>query len=312
MGRSKRNKIFDLFKTGFKITFFYKPTMEFGDDYYYVILDDVIELRIKIINNVVVIDTVMVLSQSYVKPLFDKLVGLIMDQSSLSVIVSIMGDTSVLHQACISHNAPVVEDEQFVTVSRGFYNKWKAHVNDISKYGFYLLSVSEDDNPITTEQPKERQGSDNRPVKPKKNEDIITAPTVKIDGRFNKIKPILLKEFPNMKFDIVTSTNLQCSFQEDNSFNMEIIDNVLYIKNLLQTPIQTINFVKIMSLANCFEEVIPIIPDIFIINIMSVELCRICDAKKYTCVKESQKLPLNHLFKQAFHGFGTYKITIND
>lgn len=286
--------------------------MEFSDDYYYVILDDVIELRIKVVNNVLVIDTVMVLSQSYVKPLFDKLVSLIMEQSNLSVIVSIMGDTGVIHQACISHNAPVIEDEQFVTVSRGFYNKWKAHVNDVSKYGFYLLSVSEDETPISIEQPKEKQGSDSKidKITPNKNIDVV-AP-IKSDNRFNKIKSILIREFPSMKFEAVTSSNLQCSIHEGNSFNMEIVDNVLYIKNLIQTPTQTINFVRIMSLVNCFEEIIPIIPDIFIINIMSVELCRICDAKKYVCVKENQRLPLNHLFKQAFQGFGTYKITIND
>ena len=59
MAHNKKNKIFDLFKTGFKITFFYKPTMEFEDDHYYVILDDVIEIGIKIINNVAVIDNIV-------------------------------------------------------------------------------------------------------------------------------------------------------------------------------------------------------------------------------------------------------------
>lgn len=309
MGRSKRNKIFDLFKTGFKITFFYKPTMEFGDEYYYVILDDVIELRLKIINNVVVIDTVMTLSQSYIKPLFDKLVTLIMEQNNLSVIVSIMGDTGLIHQACINHSAPIIEDEQFVTVSKGYYNKWKAHVNDVSKYGFYLLAVSEDETSTMGESSREPTPPN---TKSKKTEGDKPNISPKLDNRFNKIKLLLTREFPSMKFEIITYSSIHCLFDSENSFSMEIIDNVLYIKDLLQTHSQTLNFVKIMLLVNCFEEIIPIIPDLFIINIMSVELCRICDAKKYVRIDEAQHLPLNNLFKQAFQGFGTYKITINN
>lgn len=307
MGRSKRNKIFDLFKTGFKITFFYKPTMEFNDEYYYVILDDTIELRIKVINNVAVIDTVKSLSQSYVKPLFDKIVTLIMEQSNLSVIVSIIGDTGVLHQACSNHGAPLIEDDQFVTVSKGFYNKWKAHTNDVSKYGFYLLSVS-DDEPQKVEQPKSEQISDTKSEKPPIETKKLIEPK---DNRFDKIKSIIHKDFPNMTFDIISKTNLQCSFSEDNFFNMEIVDDILYIKNLMQTGDQSINFVKLMMLVNCFESAISIIPDIFIINVTNVELHRICDAKRYMCIDETHKLPLNNLFKQAFQGFGSYKITIN-
>ena len=43
MARSRRNKVFDLFKSNFQITFFYKPINE--NDFYYVVLDDVMKIQ---------------------------------------------------------------------------------------------------------------------------------------------------------------------------------------------------------------------------------------------------------------------------
>lgn len=310
MGRSKKSKIFDLFKTGFKITFFYRPTMEFGDEYYYIILDDVIEIRLKVINNVAVIDTVMAISQSYIKPLFEKLVDVIMGQSTITVIVSIMGDTGMIHQACINHGAPVIDDEQYVTVSKGFYNKWKSHTNDISKYGFYVLAVSDEN--VSISEPREQKveivDKTSNATKVEKKPEVV----IRGNNRIDKLKAILKKEFPDMAFSTLSENILQCAFTNDNMFNLEIVDNSLYIKDLMQFPSNGLNLVKTMTLINAFEKFIPIVPDVFILSVMNKEVFSICSAKGYLLVEEAQKLPINKLFKQAFHGFGTYKIVINN
>ena len=312
MARNKKSKIFDLFKVGFKITFFYKPTMEFGDDHYYIILDDVIELRIKIVNNVAIIDTAMAISQSYVKPLFEKIIDTIMGQEDITVIVSIMGDTLPLHQYCISHGAPVIDDEQYITVSKNFYNKWKAHTNDVSKYGFYVLSVSEDSTPVQQEQREVKPVAVDKPVEPKPI--VKKEPTVQVFGnsKIDKIKGIMQKAYPDMTFSLLSENNLQCAFTPENTFNLDLVDNALYIKDLMQQASDNMNLVKTMTLINTFEQFVTIVPDIFIVSIMSNEIQRICSAKGYVLVEEAQKLPLNKLFKQAFHGFGTYKIVINN
>lgn len=303
MARNKKNKIFDLFKTGFKITFFYKPTMEFEDDHYYVILDDVIEIGIKIINNVAVIDKAMSISHSYIKPLFEKIVDTIMSQEEMTVIVSIMGDTVPLHQFCISHGAPVIDDEQYSTVSKNFYTKWKAHTNDVSRYGFYVLAVSEKNTPIHHEHHKHGNVE---------NKDKVENNNIFSKSKMDKLKEILQKEYPDMTFNPIMENNLQCLISQDNTFNLAIVDDTLYIKDLMQQPEISMNLVKIMQLINTFEKFIPIFPDIFIVSIMNSDIHRICEAKGYILVEEAQRLPLNNLFKQAFHGFGTYKIIINN
>ena len=310
MARNKKSKIFDLFKTGFKITFFYKPTMEFGDDHYYIILDDVIQLRIKIINNVAVIDTVMAMTQSYIKPLYEKLVETIMGQNNITVIVSIMGDTGAIHQYCISHGAPVTEDDQYITVSKDFYAKWKAHTNDVNKYGFYVLSVSEDNKPIVKqEQPVTiKDVPSNEPAKKKQETKPVSIGKTKLD----KLKVILKNAYPNMEFSPLTESSIQCAFNPDENFTLEEVDNILYIKGLMPYPAENMNLVKTMTLINTFEKFISIYPDIFIVEIMNNEVYRICMAKGYNIVSEAQKLPLNKLFKQAFHGYGTFKIVINN
>lgn len=312
MARNKKSKIFDLFKVGFKITFFYKPTMEFGDDHYYIILDDVIELRIKIINNVAVIDTAMAISQSYIKPLFEKVIETIMGQEEITVIVSIMGDTLPLHQYCIGHGAPVIDDEQYVTVSKNFYAKWKAHTNDVSKYGFYVLSVSEDTAPVTPEPKEMKPVAVDKPIEKKSVPKKEPIPPVFGNSKIDKLKEIMQKVYPDMTFSLLSENILQCAFTPENTFNLEIVENALYIKDLMQQSADNMNLVKTMTLINTFEQFIPIIPDIFIVSVMSIEIHRICSAKGYALVEEAQKLPLNKLFKQAFHGFGTYKIVINN
>ena len=47
MSRIRRNKLFDLFKTGFRITLYYKPSGEGDDVFYYFILDEIIKLKIR-------------------------------------------------------------------------------------------------------------------------------------------------------------------------------------------------------------------------------------------------------------------------
>lgn len=315
MARGRKSKVFDLFKVGFKITFFYKPTMEFGDDHYYIILDDAIELQIKIINNVAVIDTAMSITQSYIKPLFEKIIDTIMNQDKITVLVSIMGNTLPLHQYCVSHGAPVIEDEQYITVSKNFYTKWKAHTNDISKYGFYILSVSEDNTHVAQETyENSRTRVIDKPVdevNPGKNNRMDSSFSLFGDSKINKLKGVMKRAYPDMEFNLLSENNLQCIFNPDNVFNLEIVNGSLYIKDLMQQSSEAMNLVKTMSLINTFEQFIPIIPDVFIVSVMSNEVHQICTAKGYVLVEEAQKLPLNKLFKQAFHGFGTYKIIIN-
>lgn len=306
MARTKKNKIFDLFKNDFKISFFYKPTMEINDEYYYIVLDDSIRLRMKIINGAVVIDSAVPITKSYVSPLFDKIVNTIMNQSKITVLISLIGDTYAIHQGCINHNAPIVEDEDYITVSYGMYQKWKSQSNDISNYGFYILSVS-DEEPI-----KQRKPEKPKPVDVKQKPVNHSEKPKETKSNLNIIKNMLYDEFDNITIDDLTENGIQCKFTEFDKFTIEKIDNSLYIKELLENQDYTLNLVKIATLINLFEKFTNIFNDIYLVSIYNHEVYRLCEAKKYIHVQEDNKILVNKLFKQAFHGYGTYKIIINN
>lgn len=303
MARQRRNKLFDLFKNDFKITFFYKPSMNPGDEYYYIILDDLVKLHIKIIKEVAVIDAVYPITKSYIAPFYEKLVQLIMAQSKITILVSTIGDTSVIHQECIKYEAPLIDDEDYITVPKEMYTKWKSqNIDNLKKYGFYILSVS-DEVPL---QQKEITVKD---VKPEPRE--IIKQTVKYDNtKMNPLKTILTSSYSNIVIDDISNSIISCSIDEVNTFAIEYRDNSIYIKELLINPESNFNLIQVMNLLNTFEEFIKITSEVYIINITHSEVYRLCNGKGYEFISEYQKLPINNLFKQAFQGFGTYKLKI--
>ena len=304
MARTKKNKLFDLFKNDFKITFFYKPTMEPGDEYYYITLDDLIKLHIKMIRGVAVIDAIYPITKSYIKGYYEKMVQMIMAQMKLTVLISTMGNTSVIHQDCIKYDAPLIEDEDYITVPKAMYTKWKTqNIDHLNKYGFYILSVSD-------ETPLQQSEVIVKDVKPE-----IQTSTKQIsfnNSNMNPIKTILSSAYRNIVIDDISDKIIQCSIDEVNTFVIEYVDNRIYIKELLINQESTFNLIQVMNLLNTFEEFTKITTEVFIVNITHSEVYRLCVGKGYEPISEHQNHPINKLFKQAFQGFGTYKIRITN
>ena len=303
MARTKKNKVFDLFKSSFKITFFYKPSIEDDDQFYYVILDDVIQIRVKIVKEVAVIDMVIPITKSYITPLYDKLVESIMSQDKLTVLVSTIGDTYSIHQSCIKHSAPIIEDETYITVSHGLYQRYKGqYQGDLNKYGFYILSVSSEYG--INDQHKEVTVTD-----VPSNKKIVKP--VSGNSKLDSIKNLLIKNINPIIIEDLTDNSFKCIMSETDSFIIELDDNHVGIKELLQDPESKFNLVNIMDLLNTFERIISIIPNVFILNIQNMEVYRLCNGKGYKFISEESKIPKNGLFKQPFLGYGSYKIIIN-
>jgi hypothetical protein len=307
MARAKKDRVFDLFKSDFKITFFYKPTSMNGDEFYYITLDNLIELRIKVINNTLVIDAVVPITKSYIAPIYDKLVETIMKQDRITVLVSTIFDTQSIHQSCISHNAPIIDDEDYITVSHGMYQKWKSvNENELSKYGFYILSVSEDDANKPVQEVTVKDIPSNATKVISVDESIATVKNTKLD----KMKSMLKDTYDNISIESLTEKSIKCSFSEHDSFILEMVDDDLYIKELLQDQENTFNLVKLMVLMGIFESFTQIVDNVYILTVYNAEVCRLCLAKKYETVMEDNRLPVNKLFKQAFAGYGTFKIVV--
>lgn len=307
MARSKKSKVFDLFKSDFKISFFYKPSFENGDDFYYIVLDDIIELRLKVIRGVIVIDMVVPTTKSYVTPIYDKLIKTIMNQSKVTVLVSTIGDTYGIHQACILNNAPIIEDEDFITVSKPMYQKWKnQNPNDLSKFGFYILAVSSEE-PLDKKDTIETKVVD-VPVAKKQVKQSVS----KSDTKMDKIKNFLMSSIDNLTIEDINQNNIKCSITEVDTFDIELDGESLYVKEILTNPESTLNLVKIMNILNTFEKLISIVPNIYLFNIRHMEVYRMCLAKKYLLISEETSFPENKLFKQVFLGYGTYKVIVTN
>lgn len=303
MARNKKDKIFDLFKSDFKITFFYKPSMEIGDDFYIIVLNDIIELKIKLINDVIVIDSVLSLSKSYIKPIYDNIIDIIMNQSKLTVLLSLFGgNTFEIRQACINHNAPIIEDERYITVPKKLYDKWKNQNNSIEKYGFYLLSVSD-------EEPMTKPTKDIKVVDVQSNTKHDEEHVILSDLPIDKIKSIFRHDFEDIVIEDINDNSFRGFITPNDTFVIEIVNDTVYIKEPLSSIESTLNLIKVMDLVNSFEKITDFFSNVFIVSIMHKEIYRICMTKGYQQINESNKLPVNNLFKQAFHGYGTFKIT---
>lgn len=309
MSRGQKSKLFDLFKSDFKITFFHNPSFtESGDDYYYIVLDDMIRLRIKRVNGVAVIDSVCSITKSYVSPIYDKIISVIKNQTNLTVLISNLGDTFPIRQSCINHGLPLIEDETYITVPQVVYQKWKKqNEGDLSRYGFYIISVS--DTPIM-EPPTPKSVNTNNS---KKIKELDTLPTPTFSNKtMAPFNDILKKGIPEIIIEESTKTSIRCYLPDNEEFSVEYIEGILYIKELLQNPETTMNLVKISTLLTVIESFGKVAREVYIVNIQNATLYRLCSAKGYEFVKEESKLPLNNLFKQAFSGYGTCKVVIKN
>lgn len=221
MARQRKSKIFELLSSDFKVTDFYKPTGTEGDMHYYVTIDDLIRLRMQVVNRVVVIDGAETITTTYIKPIYEKLIKTIMSQQELTVLVSLLGHTYVMQQACIACGAPIVDDERYITVARSYYNKMKKKYNgDNSKYGFYILSVSDDD---MKDEPAEASSVNQTPIG-------VEPPISKATKLLlTNLKPV----FPDVKTESASTDSIRCYLGNGVDFVVEVVNGDIYIKDLL-------------------------------------------------------------------------------
>ena len=93
--RNKKGKIHGIFKNEFHISFFHKPSMEETDIYYYMILDDIIFIKMRLYGDIVlIIEELYPLTSSYIAPEYEKLFNILKNQTVVTVVISLIGNTS--------------------------------------------------------------------------------------------------------------------------------------------------------------------------------------------------------------------------
>lgn len=143
--RNKRGKLHSVFSQEFDVTFFYKPAAVTYEYMYYIVLEDIIFLQARFIDNaVLIIDNAKSLTTSMVSKHYNRLVELLKQCETFTTLVSAIGCCQELIQACMAGNVPAVECQEFLLYPSAFYTKYKTWThNDESRFGFYLLSLDE-------------------------------------------------------------------------------------------------------------------------------------------------------------------------
>lgn len=279
MARNRRGRIFNLFKDSFKISFYHKPTYELGDIQHYIILNDILSIKMREINDMLIIDDMIPLTKTYMVSLYDTIGNLLMNQTQFTVLISLLGNTSEFYPTCTKLGVPVVEDNQFINVSRVLYEKLKVYFeNDVTKYGFYLLAVREPDEL-----------------------DSMQGPTI-CDKFISSIKEIS----DSIEIHKLLSDELvQVTLPNQYDCKCEFMPTMLHIRDF-NIPDST-NFLRIMEFVEFLESFLPICPDI-IMDVTSYQLNLICEKKKYQLIQDNNTIH-NQFVKSLCHqGFGTYKI----
>lgn len=256
----RKGKVFTLFETNYRISFFHKPSMGVDDTFYYIILDDVIRLRLKVFNNsIIVIDEILPLQKTYLLPFYDDFVKFLMEQTMFTVLISKLGSISCIDDSCIKYDVAVIEDERFITIPKQLYTRLCTYMSDTERYGFYLLAVI--DTP---------------------SDDIVINTSGEISV-LEQFKQFGTEEFGNVSFQ---SNTVNTSYQDVTingcTLTCDIKESNISISDI-SIP-QGMSNVSLMNIFEKLEEFLDICP-IIITNISNKKIYDICKLREYDRIR---------------------------
>ena len=143
--KKKKNPIYELFESNYDIDFFYKPSSENIDVFYYIVLDNTVRLTIKVFeNNVLAIHEIIPMTNALLSKFYEELLTFLRNQTKFTVIISRIGYTDAICVTCDKMEFPLVDDARFLTVPGRLYDKMKLkYQHDVNKYGFYIVTVND-------------------------------------------------------------------------------------------------------------------------------------------------------------------------
>lgn len=286
--QQSKNRLFNLFKHEFTVTAFYK-SMDTTKEPYYIILNGVIQLRIWSIYGVLVIDEVTTLSKAYLKPIYDKIIKVLMSQDHFTVLISTITSSNILMQSCMQEKLPIVTDDRYITIPKQYYDYLTSLVTSNPNLGFtigfYLVSVSKQAN----------------------------NPAIGRANQLERITTILQKDFPQVKTTTISDTTIEVvvsTSQGVSEFEIALIEQKLLIRDIHNTTMADIGFVQLSRLVLCVERFLEVSREVYYVNVRATELYRICESKNYLHVNEDSKFIHSNLFNHVHCNYGTYRVVV--
>ena len=295
MARNRKGKVFSFFSDKYNINFFHKPSGIDDDIDYVFILDDKVQLSLRVYDNVVlVINSVQPLTSTYLAKFYQSLVNDLINQNMFTVMVSKHTNTNVIWNVC--NNCPVVEDMRFIQIPLSLYNRLAEHYSDVNKYGLYLLAVTDDLANVVVEPRKQVEVIDT----PKTLTNTLTDYRKQVNTLDNallvKIQSIITKKTGN---DISQSKYGDSITLSGITFKLKLMDNSIHITDSTNQDISTI---ECMSAFETLEECVSIC-DIYVDSVKTRAVYNICNIREY------EKNNDNTLaFSDNSNLFGSFKV----
>lgn len=142
---SAKDKVLELFKSKFKVVMYHRPTMNPGDEYYYISLQSLVRVKLKLhVGNILVIEEVIPTSLRYIKEFDEDFINLLRENTQFTVLISCIGYTGTIGKLCKSKGIDIIEEPKMVSLPKTFYERIRSADNaNIGQFGFYLLAVAD-------------------------------------------------------------------------------------------------------------------------------------------------------------------------
>lgn len=276
MSKKNNDPIFKLFASEFKVDLFYIPSMVGIDIMYVIVLDNTVRLSIKLFgNNILAIQDIEPLSESYLVKYYEKLIEFLRDQTKFTVLISKLGCNQCIDSSCSSLGIPLVEDSRFLTVPQRLYDAMSAKFSgQPSRYGVYVIAVA--DNFETVEP--------------------VQIGTVTAIDRF---KTLLYTN--DICEEVTEYTMIPDSYQFEYKGITVVFKEATETIDIIQmTDTTSISVVIYMELFEKLEKITDDIP-INVVNTTNYCVKHVCDARQY------EKIAGYHITSR--NSFGTYRVS---
>lgn len=298
--KRKPNEVISVFKNDFNVTFVHRPNMTPGDVWYYLILDDSLRIRLKLFGTVMVIDEVIPLGMKYMASMFSTLMDVLIKQDKYTVLISILGDTSGLGAECLKVDAAIVEDNRFITVPEEFYKRIVDYYKgDMTKYGFYLLAVKDEDE----ETPKPVVKTIDELDLP---DEVDMGPQVIIGVKplMTRLLNMLTESFPDMKQEGGNSLEDATFSTKDIKFRIRVnqTETEMKLSSIELGP--EYRYTDLMKLFTKFVDFLDECPDIYV-EVESSVVNQICE---FLLFQQQNRILGNRM---QYNTIAVYKITRN-
>lgn len=296
--KRKKNRFQSFLEEFYNVSLFYKPTMQLDDIFFYIELDNLVRIVYKLIgNDIITIKEIIPLSNVYLNKFYEELINILMNQNNFTILISTIGNTSCIVNACIKFGIPLIDDNRFIATTDRLYDLLKnTHNDDISKYGMYIVAVNDNFNNVLKEKTKNNPAPTIIDVEREENDIADQIPN---DIKSERI--IQLYKFISSKYKCdISIDNETVLMTIMNKISLSIIDIDDYITITSFSLINNGSSIDALNFMNYLEKYKT---DIIVLdNITNNVIYNLVKAKNYKSISN------NTMSFNIKNSFGKYKI----